>query len=185
MKPEFMPHAWSGTRIQIYQRDIRKTPLLTRREEQILGGRIAAGDVAARDRLVRANLRLVVSLARRSMGRGLSLEDLISEGNLGLMRAAEGFEAKTNARFCTYTSCWIKQSIRHGVINQGRSLRVPMYLVSLMSKWRRATAVLNDRFGRVPSTEEVGKALGLSRMRLGGVTHAIDPEDVNLLRTLE
>ena len=89
------------------------------------------------------------------MGRGLALEDLISEGNLGLMRAAEGFDATMNARFSTYASYWIKQSIRRGVINQGRLLRVPMYLVSLMSKWRRATAVLHEQLGRAPSAEEV------------------------------
>jgi RNA polymerase primary sigma factor len=123
--------------------------------------------------MVKANLRLVVNIARGYLGKGLSLEDLIEEGNLGLMRAVEGFDGMMETRFSTYASYWIKQSIRRAVMNNGKPIRLPAYMVSLLSKWRRATAVLTDRLGRVPSHDEVGKALKLSRKKIGIVAKAI------------
>ena len=178
MKPETLPRHRSGTGLQIYLQDINATPLLSSEDERILAGRIAAGDPAARDHMVRANLRLVVTIARGSLGRGLSLEDLIAEGNLGLMRAVEGFDGSREIRFSTYASYWIKQSLRRAVMNQGELIRVPAYLVSLMAKWRRATTVLSERLGRGPIPEEVGKALGLSRNRLAIVTQGIQVKKV-------
>ena len=159
--------------LQIYLKDIDETALLSAQEERDLAGRIAEGDTAARDRLVRANLRLVVRIARGSLGRGLSLEDLISEGNLGLMRTVEGFDPALEVRFSTYASHWIKQSMRRAVMNQGQLVRVPAYLHALIPRWWRATAVLSERLGREPTPGEVGKALGLSRKQLGVVTQAI------------
>src|SRR6201982_1527587 len=149
--------------LQIYLHDINNTPLLSAEEERELAERVAAGDPYAREHMVKANLRLVVNIARGYLGKGLSLEDLIEEGNLGLMRAVEGFDGMMNARFSTYASYWIKQSIRRAVMNTGKPIRLPAYMVSLLSKWRRATAVLSDRMGRAPTHEEVGKALRLSK----------------------
>jgi RNA polymerase primary sigma factor len=159
--------------LQIYLHDINDTALLSAEEERDLSERVAMGDPLAREHMVKANLRLVVNIARGYLGKGLNLEDLIEEGNLGLMRAVEGFDGTMDTRFSTYASYWIKQSIRRAVMNNGKPIRLPAYMVSLLSKWRRATAVLADRLGRVPTDEEVGKALRLSKKKLGIVTKAI------------
>ena len=159
--------------LQIYLHDINDTALLSAEEERDLAERVAMGDPLAREHMVKANLRLVVNIARGYLGKGLNLEDLIEEGNLGLMRAVEGFDGTMDTRFSTYASYWIKQSIRRAVMNNGKPIRLPAYMVSLLSKWRRATAVLADRLGRAPTDEEVGKALRLSKKKLGIVTKAI------------
>jgi RNA polymerase primary sigma factor len=159
--------------LQIYLHDINDTPLLSAQEERDLSERVAIGDPLAREHMVKANLRLVVNIARGYLGKGLNLEDLIEEGNLGLMRAVEGFDGMMSTRFSTYASYWIKQSIRRAVMNNGKPIRLPAYMVSLLSKWRRATAVLADRLGRAPSHEEVGKALRLSKKKMGIVAKAI------------
>jgi RNA polymerase primary sigma factor len=159
--------------LQIYLHDINDTPLLSAQEERDLAERVAIGDPIAREHMVKANLRLVVNIARGYLGKGLNLEDLIEEGNLGLMRAVEGFDGMMSTRFSTYASYWIKQSIRRAVMNNGKPIRLPAYMVSLLSKWRRATAVLADRLGRAPSHEEVGKALRLSKKKMGIVAKAI------------
>jgi RNA polymerase primary sigma factor len=159
--------------LQIYLHDINDTALLSAAEERELAERVAAGDPYAREHMVKANLRLVVNIARGYLGKGLSLEDLIEEGNLGLMRAVEGFDGMMETRFSTYASYWIKQSIRRAVMNNGKPIRLPAYMVSLLAKWKRATAVLTDRLGRAPTPEEVGKALRLSKKKLGIVAKAI------------
>ncbi len=159
--------------LQIYLHDINDTPLLSAQEERELAERVAMGDPSAREHMVKANLRLVVNIARGYLGKGLSLEDLIEEGNLGLMRAVEGFDGMMETRFSTYASYWIKQSIRRAVMNNGKPIRLPAYMVSLLSKWRRATAVLSDRLGRAPTHDEVGKALRLSKKKMGIVAKAI------------
>ena len=159
--------------LQIYLHDINDTALLSAQEERELAERVAAGDPYAREHMVKANLRLVVNIARGYLGKGLSLEDLIEEGNLGLMRAVEGFDGMMETRFSTYASYWIKQSIRRAVMNNGKPIRLPAYMVSLLSKWKRATSVLTDRLGRIPTPDEVGKALRLSKKKIGIVAKAI------------
>jgi RNA polymerase primary sigma factor len=159
--------------LQIYLHDINDTPLLSADEERELAERVAMGDPYAREHMVKANLRLVVNIARGYLGKGLSLEDLIEEGNLGLMRAVEGFDGCMDTRFSTYASYWIKQSIRRAVMNNGKPIRLPAYMVSLLSKWRRAQAVLAERLGRTPTPEEIGKALRLSKRKIGIVAKAI------------
>ena len=159
--------------LQIYLHDINDTPLLSAGEERELAERVALGDPYAREHMVKANLRLVVNIARGYLGKGMCLEDLIEEGNLGLMRAVEGYDGMMETRFSTYASYWIKQSIRRSVMNNGKPIRLPAYMVSLLSKWRRATAVLTDRLGRAPTPEEVGKALRLSKKKVGIVAKAI------------
>jgi RNA polymerase primary sigma factor len=163
----------SHSPLQIYLHDINDTPLLSPQEERDLAARVADGDRLARDHMVKANLRLVVNIARGYLGKGLCLEDLIEEGNLGLMRAVEGYDGTLETRFSTYASYWIKQSIRRAVMNNGKPIRLPAYMVSLLAKWRRVTNGLTERLGRTPTPEEVGKALRLSKKKVGIVAKAI------------
>jgi RNA polymerase primary sigma factor len=163
----------SNSPLQIYLHDINATPLLSAEEERDLALRIAEGDPYAREHMVKANLRLVVNIARGYLNKGLSLEDLIEEGNLGLMRAVEGYDGGMETRFSTYASYWIKQSIRRSVMNNGKPIRLPAYMVSLLSKWRRASLVLTERLGRTPTPDEIGKALRLSKKKVGIVAKAI------------
>jgi len=160
--------------IKEYLLEIQKTPLLIASEEQELAWRVQGGDPAARDLMIRANLRLVVNVARQYVGRGVSLEDLIEEGNLGLMRAVESFDPEAATRFSTYAIYWIKQSMRRAVINQGRMVRLPAYLVSLLAKWHRAQAVLSERLGRAPTDNEVADAMKLSKRKRAVAGWALD-----------
>lgn len=139
----------------------------------MLAYRIEEGDGAARDRMVRANLRLVVNIARSYTNKGLSLQDLIEEGNLGLLRAVEGFDPTMNTRFSTYASYWIKQSIKRALVNTAKTIRVPAYMVELLAKWRRATAQLQEELGRAPTQDEVGRSLDLPRKKLAIIKKAI------------
>ena len=120
------------TPLETYLREINETALLNAREEKELATSIGEGDLAARDRMVRANLRLVVNIARGYSGKGLALQDLIEEGNLGLLRAVEGFDPAMGTRFSTYASYWIKQSIKRALINTGKTIRIPAYMVELL-----------------------------------------------------
>src|SRR3954470_24395446 len=117
-----IPRRAERSPLETYFREIDATPLLDAQQEKDLASRIEQGDPEARDHLVRANLRLVVNIARRYTGRGLNLEDLIAEGNLGLVRAAEGFDPSLNTRFSTYASYWVKQSIRRLLVNTARTV---------------------------------------------------------------
>ena len=159
--------------LETYLREINETALLTADEEKSLARLIAVGDTAARDRMVRANLRLVVNIARGYTGKGLALQDLIEEGNLGLLRAVEGFDPNMNTRFSTYASYWIKQSIKRALVNTAKTIRIPAYMVELLSKWRRATNKLNDELGRPPTPEEIAKLLGLPKKKLSIIKKAI------------
>ncbi len=159
--------------LETYLREINETPLLSPEEEQELAARVAQGDPEARDRMVRANLRLVVNIARGYTGKGLSLQDLIEEGNLGLLRAVEGFDPAMGTRFSTYASYWIKQSIKRALINSAKTIRIPAYMVELLSKWRRASTRLSEELGRSPTLEEVARVLGLPRKKLPIIKKAI------------
>jgi RNA polymerase primary sigma factor len=164
---------WSQSSLEIYLREINKTPLLTADQEKQLAYKIETGDLEARDQMARANLRLVVNIARSYAGRGLSLHDLIEEGNLGLLRAVEGFDPSMNTRFSTYASYWIKQSIKRALVNTAKTIRIPAYMVELLVKWRRATAKLQTDLGRPPTHEEVAKTLGLPKKQLAIIKKAI------------
>jgi len=159
--------------LETYLREINETALLTANEEKELSYGIEQGDKACRDRMVRANLRLVVNIARAYTGKGLPLQDLIEEGNLGLLRAVEGFDPAMNTRFSTYASYWIKQSIKRALVNSAKTIRIPAYMVELLSKWRRATAKLHDVLNRTPTVEEVAAELGLPKKKLKIVKIAI------------
>lgn len=159
--------------LETYLREINETALLNAKEEQELARAIEQGDVMARDRMVRANLRLVVNIARGYTGKGLGLQDLIEEGNLGLLRAVEGFDPTVGTRFSTYASYWIKQSIKRALINSAKTIRIPAYMVELLSKWRRATARLSEELDRTPTNEEVARVLGLPKKKLPIIRKAI------------
>jgi len=136
-------------------------PLLSADEELDLGHRIQSGDLEAREHMIRANLRLVVSVAKMYVDRGLALQDLIAEGNIGLMKAAEKFDPQAGCRFSTYGTWWIKQSIRRALTNTVKSVRVPSYMSELISRWRVVSQELAYQLGRPASVEEVAQELGI------------------------
>src|SRR6201997_1378005 len=159
--------------LETYLREINETPLLSADEEKSLARAIETGDTEARDQMVRANLRLVVNIARGYTGKGLALQDLIEEGNLGLLRAVEGFDPSMNTRFSTYASYWIKQSIKRALVNTAKTIRIPAYMVELLAKWRRASAKLQEEWGRPPTQEEVARSLNLPKKKLNIIKKAI------------
>lgn len=159
--------------LDTYFSEIDQTPLLTAEQERELAYRIETGDAEARDRMVRANLRLVVNIARSYVAKGLSLSDLIEEGNLGLMRAVEGFDPAMNTRFSTYASYWIKQAIRRALVNTAKTIRLPVHMVELLAKWHRAAGQLQDELGRVPTPEEIARRIGLPKKKLASIQRAI------------
>jgi RNA polymerase primary sigma factor len=167
------PLATVQSPLETYLREINETSLLSADDEHDLAVAIGLGDVQARDRMVRANLRLVVNIARGYTGKGLGLQDLIEEGNLGLLRAVEGFDPAVGTRFSTYASYWIKQSIKRALINTAKTIRIPAYMVELLSKWRRASSRLGEELGRTPTPEEIARVLGLPRKKLPIIKKAI------------
>jgi len=161
-----------ATPLDCYLREIDATPLLNAEEEHAVALRVLEGDVKARDELARANLRLVVRISREYAGRGLALEDLISEGNIGLMRAVEGFNPHAGTRFSTYASFWIKQSLRVALNKSGYAVRIPQYVGTLLAKWRRTEAQMRDAMGREPSREEIAAELGVSKRQVHAIVKA-------------
>ncbi len=152
--------------LQVYLKEIEQTPLLTAEEEVALARRVAKGDVEARDRMIRANLRLVVYVARQFANRGVSLMDLIAEGNIGLMRGVERFRPDRGARLSTYATWWIKQHIRRALQTCGPTVRVPGYMVELISRWKRVRQRLTEEYGREPTSEQVAQRMDISPQRL-------------------
>jgi RNA polymerase primary sigma factor len=177
--PRLLSHKSSPVQnpLEIYLREINDTPLLNADEERELAWRIEEGHTEARDHMVRANLRLVVNIARGYPNAGLGLQDLIEEGNLGLLRAVEGFDPSMNTRFSTYASYWIKQSIKRAVINSGKTIRLPAYIVELLTKWRRATAQLHETLNRAPTPEEVAARLKISKRQFKIVRMALSVQN--------
>jgi RNA polymerase primary sigma factor len=141
--------------LQLYLNEIRQTPLLTVEDEIRLAARIKKGDKAARDHMIKANLRLVVKIAYDYHQMGLPLMDLISEGNLGLIKAVERFDPAKGGKLSTYAAWWIKQSMKRALANQSKTIRLPVHLVDKIARMRKTIARLTDEFGREPSAEEV------------------------------
>ena len=152
----------SGDSIQIYLREIRKSPLLTSRQERDLAVRISRRDDSARNEMIEANLRLVVKIAKKYLHRGLALSDLIAEGNIGLIKAVERFSPDRETRFSTYATWWIKQSIERAVANQSRIVRLPVHVASDLGRLMRAAKALNQTLGREPSIEEIAEEMKVS-----------------------
>jgi RNA polymerase primary sigma factor len=147
--------------LQLYLQEIAKTPLLTIAEEVSLARRIRRGDRSARDHMIKANLRLVVKIAHDYKDFGLPLLDLISEGNIGLIKAVERFDPRKGGKLSTYAAWWIKQSIKRALANQSKTIRLPVHLVDKISKMRRAAMALSEKLGREPSDEEIAFELDI------------------------
>ena len=166
--------------IKIYLREIGQTPLLTREEEVKLARRIKRGDQAARQQMIKANLRLVVKIAHDYASYGLPLLDLISEGNIGLMKAVERFDPKKGGKLSTYAAWWIKQSIKRALANQSKTIRLPVHLVDKIARMRRVGMQLAEEFGREPTDEELGEELQLPAAKIAQLrTAAIRPASLD------
>ncbi|MCK5923055.1 MAG: RNA polymerase sigma factor RpoD/SigA, partial [Methylococcales bacterium] len=158
--------------IKIYLREIGKTALLTREEEVQLADRIKVGDPEARAHMIKANLRLVVKIAQDYANYGLPLLDLISEGNIGLMKAVERFDPNKGGKLSTYAAWWIKQSIKRALANQSKTIRLPVHMVDKISKMRRVAMVLSEELGREPTDEELSEEIGIDRAKLSHLKSA-------------
>jgi RNA polymerase primary sigma factor len=149
-----------------YLREIGRIPLLTPQQETKLAGKIKKGDAAARERMINANLRLVVTIAHDYANLGLPLLDLIAEGNIGLTKAVERFDPKRGAKLSTYAMWWIKQSIKRALADQSKTVRLPVHLVDKVAKVRRVSLQMSDELGREPTDDELSEELGIASERL-------------------
>ncbi len=152
--------------LQRYLREMAEVPLLTIDQENELAARIQRGDDAAREHMIRANLRLVVKIAREYEGMGLPLLDMINEGNIGLMKAVERFDPAKGGKLSTYAAWWIKQAIRRAIANQSKTIRLPIHALDKLSKAYRVAAEMRETLGREPSPEELAEALGVRATKL-------------------
>jgi RNA polymerase sigma factor (sigma-70 family) len=156
----------SRANLALYFDEISRIPLLSREEEQALARRARAGDTAAQQRLIEANLRLVVQVARRYFHRGLPLSDLIAEGNIGLMRAVEKFDPDRGVRFSTYATWWIRHAITRALANQARMIRLPVHIEALLGRYAKEQERLTQALGRPPTTAELAQALGVTEEQI-------------------
>ena len=161
-----MTSAGTDSSISVYMREIAKTKLLTHEEEIELAARIAKGDERARARMIESNLRLVVKIAKDYSNYGVPLVDLISEGNIGLIRAVEKFDPNKGGKLSTYAAWWIKQSIKRALANQGKTVRLPIHLVDKLARVRRISALMAEDLGREPTDSELSEELGIPREKL-------------------
>ena len=159
--------------LKYYLKDIRKSPLLTFAEEQELGKRSAAGDPEARTKMIEANLRLVVAMAKKYVNRGLSFSDVIAEGNLGLIRAVEKFDYRQGFKFSTYASWWIRQFIERAFVNQLSTIRLPVHVAEVVNHYRRATTFLTRELEREPTMEEIAKQMKISVEKARGISQVV------------
>lgn len=182
--------------IKLYLKDIQKSQLLTAAQERELAGLIAAGDDAARARMIESNLRLVVKIAKRYMNRGLPFLDLIEEGNLGLIKAVEKFKVSKGCRFSTYATWWIRQSIERALVNQSRTIRLPVHIADEINKLTKVTRELVQTLKRDPSNDEIAEAMGVDAAQVRKMlvllrkTYSIehpmgDNDDYSLIDTVE
>jgi len=158
--------------LKIYLREISETALLTIEEEVELAGRIKLGDKEARSHMIRANLRLVVKIAQDYSNYGLPLSDLISEGNIGLMKAVERFDPAKGGKLSTYAAWWIKQSIKRALANQSKTIRLPVHMVDKIAKMRRISTILAEALGREPTDQELAEEIGIPRAKLAMLMQA-------------
>src|SRR5579884_944754 len=148
--------------VKSYLKDIRKSTLLNFEQEQELGKRIAAGDFKAREQMIESNLRLVVSIGKRYMNRGLPFSDIVEEGNIGLIKAVEKFNYARGFRFSTYASWWIRQFIERAIINQGKLVRLPVHVVERLNRYLTKVEQLGQELGREPKTHEIARRMKIS-----------------------
>jgi RNA polymerase primary sigma factor len=162
----------SDNSMKLYLREISQTPLLTVDEEKELAERIKMGDAEARTHMIKANLRLVVKIAHDYSGYGMSLSDLISEGNIGLMNAVERFDPEKGGKLSTYGAWWIKQSIKRALANQSKTIRLPIHMVDKIARMRRIASMLAEALGREPTDDEIAAELGLPRQKIAMLKQA-------------
>ena len=159
--------------VQQYLSEINQFDLLTAEQERELSTRATAGDKEARDQMIKANLRLVVSIAKDYTRRGLSLLDLVEEGNLGLLRAVEGYRPEEGFRFSTYATWWIKQAVRRALTNTVKTIRIPAYMVEMIARLKTISAELEAKLSRQASIEEIAEAMELPPEKVGMIKRAI------------
>lgn len=159
--------------IKYYLKEIRKTPLLTFEQEQELAKRIAQGDAEARAKMIEANLRLVVAIGKKYINRGLQFSDIIEEGNLGLIRAVEKFQYERGFKFSTYASWWIKQAIERAIVNQTRTIRLPVHIAEIVNSYMRATRQLTQSLGREPSIDEIAKKMKVTVEKVRSISQVV------------
>ena len=159
---ESMMDSAADDSVRMYLKEIGRYPLLTPEEEKELGRRMSEGDEEAKKKMTEANLRLVVSVAKRYTGRGLQFLDLIQEGNLGLMKAVDKFDHEKGFKFSTYATWWIRQSVTRAIADQAKTIRVPVHMVETINKVIRTSRTLLQELGREPGEEELAEALGMS-----------------------
>lgn len=159
--------------IKYYLKEIRKTPLLTFEQEQELAKRIEQGDGDARAKMIEANLRLVVAIGKKYINRGLQFSDIIEEGNLGLIRAVEKFQYERGFKFSTYASWWIKQSIERAIVNQTRTIRLPVHIAEIVNSYMRAVRQLTQSLGREPQIEEIAKKMRVTVDKVRSISQVV------------
>ena len=160
--------------LELYFRQTRGEPLLNAEQEQMLGWAIMnEGCAAARERMIRSNLRLVISIAKQYVGRGLTLPDLVEEGNIGLLRAVDRFDPAQGTRFSTYACWWIRQSISRALVNAVQPIHVPPYMMVLVTRWKHVNLRLQEALGREPSMEELARELGVPIRRVRFIEKAV------------
>jgi len=169
----------SDDSVRMYLREIGRVPLLTAEEEMRLAKRIVTGDKVAKKKLAEANLRLVVSIAKKYIGRGLSLLDLIQEGNTGLLRAVEKFDYRKGYKFSTYATWWIRQAITRAIADHARTIRIPVHMVETINKMIRVQRQLVQELGREPKVDEVAKEMGIAKEKVEHIMK-ISQETVSL-----
>ncbi len=184
-----MDQTLDRTTMRIYLDQIEHIPLLTPEEEISLGQKVQAGGArgeVARQHMIRANLRLVISLAKRYAHMGLAFSDLVEEGNIGLMRAVEKFDPKRGYRFSTYASWWIKQGMMRSLSNQGKTIRIPVYMYDIISKWRRVRDALMQRLSRMPTRREIAKVLEIPTAKVKEIESIVNrPSSLNTPLSLD
>lgn len=167
--------------IKIYMREMRQFSMLSAEKEVELANRIAEGDQSAKNELVEANLRLVVSLARHYQGCGLSYQDLIQEGNIGLIKAAEKFDVSKGFRFSTYASWWIKQALSRAIADQSRTIRIPVHMTENINKFKKTERELLSQLNREPKIKEIADAMGISEKQAKEIqSYIVEPTSLDI-----
>lgn len=175
------PEAVVDNSIKIYMREMGQFSMLSADEEIKLANRIAEGDQSAKNELVEANLRLVVSLARHYQGCGLSYQDLIQEGNIGLIKAAEKFDVSKGFRFSTYASWWIKQALSRAIADQSRTIRIPVHMIENINKFKKTERELLSQLNREPKIKEIADAMGISEKQAKEIqSYIVEPTSLDI-----
>lgn len=176
-----IPEAVVDNSIKIYMREMGQFSILSADEEIKLANRIAEGDQSAKNELVEANLRLVVSLARHYQGCGLSYQDLIQEGNIGLIKAAEKFDVSKGFRFSTYASWWIKQALSRAIADQSRTIRIPVHMTENINKFKKTERELLNKLNREPKIKEIADAMGISEKQAKEIqSYIVEPTSLDI-----